>query len=73
MSDDNLAVKAARASWACVQSHDKEGWLALMHDDVCVEDPIGPGPTNPTGEGLVTNLRGYWHMGAMRFERPGER
>ena len=138
MSDDNLAMKAARASWACVQSHDKEGWLALMHDDVCVEDPIGTGPTNPTGEGLkgkaavadfydrnigpsriviephesfaaaspreaahvmslhttlpngvvshvrgiftyrtdeaglITNLRGYWHMGEMRFEQPAE-
>ena len=33
-------------------SHDKEGWLALMADDVCVEDPIGQGPTNPTGEGV---------------------
>ena len=22
--------------------------------------------------GLLTNLRGYWHMGVMRFEQPGE-
>jgi len=52
MSEENLAMKAARSSWACVQSHDKEGWLALMADDVLVEDPIGPGPTNPDGRGI---------------------
>ena len=136
MSEENLAMKASRASWACVQSHDKEGWLALMSDDICMEDPIGVGPTNPSGEGvkgkaaiaefyeknigpsqivvevhesfpsaspteaahlmslhttlangvvshvrgiftyktdeagLLTNLRGFWHMGVMQFEQP---
>lgn len=46
------ALAAARNSWARVMAKDKEGWLALMADDVLVEDPIGVGPTNPTGEGL---------------------
>lgn len=31
---------------------DKAGWLALMADDICIEDPIGEAPTNPTGAGV---------------------
>ena len=127
------AMAASQASWRCVQSHDREGWLALMADDVVIEDPIGQSYTNPAGlgvrgkeaaaafydaniainnltvtceesfpsstpneiahilvlrsrfeggvtsavrgvfcyrvndEGLLTNLRGYWHMDAMQF------
>ncbi len=136
MSEENAAIVASRNSWRCVQGHDKEGWLALMADDVCMEDPIGVAPTNPDGkgvrgksavsgfydtyvgpsnividvhescaseanecahvltltttlangvvtkvrgifsyrvddEGLITNLRGYWNMGAMEFTQPG--
>jgi steroid delta-isomerase len=52
MSDENPAMIAARNSWRCVQSNDREGWLDLMADDVCMEDPIGRAPTNPTGEGV---------------------
>jgi steroid delta-isomerase len=52
MPSEDAALTAARNSWKCVMSHDKEGWLALMAEDVCVEDPIGVGPTNPTGEGV---------------------
>jgi len=52
MDPDHPALVAARSSWRCVMSQDKEGWLALMADDVCVEDPIGVAPTNPSGEGL---------------------
>ncbi len=52
MSEENLAMQAAHNSWRCVQAHDKEGWLALMADDVCMEDPIGQAPTNPSGEGV---------------------
>lgn len=48
----DAALVAAENSWKCVMSHDKQGWLALMADDVCVEDPIGQGPTNPTGLGV---------------------
>src|ERR1700682_1440678 len=44
-------VAASEASWRCVQAGDKEGWLALMTDDVLVEDPIGPSVTNPEGTG----------------------
>jgi steroid delta-isomerase len=126
-------VTASQASWRCVQTGDRDGWLALMADDVTVEDPIGEAVTNPDGngvkgkealaafydanigpntltvtceetfpssspteiayilvlhtvfpngftatvrgvftyrvndEGLITNLRGYWNMDAMKF------
>lgn len=46
------ALAASQASWRCVQSHDREGWLALMADDVVIEDPIGPSVTNPDGTGI---------------------
>jgi len=46
------ALIASQASWRCVQAHDREGWLALMADDVVVEDPIGKSFTSPDGNGL---------------------
>ena len=45
-------VAASEASWRCVQTGDREGWLALMADDVVVEDPIGEAVTNPDGTGV---------------------
>ncbi|CDQ45185.1 MULTISPECIES: nuclear transport factor 2 family protein [Mycolicibacterium] len=45
-------VAASRNSWRCVQSGDREGWLALMADDIVVEDPIGEAVTNPDGTGV---------------------
>lgn len=33
------ALIASQSSWRCVQAHDREGWLALMADDVVIEDP----------------------------------
>ena len=45
-------VTASEASWRCVQSGDREGWLALMTDDVVIEDPIGESVTNPDGTGV---------------------
>lgn len=49
---ESPALAASRASWRCVQAHDKEGWLALMSDDILVEDPIGQAVTNPDGNGV---------------------
>jgi steroid Delta-isomerase len=43
---------ASEASWRCVQAGDREGWLALMTDDVVIEDPIGESVTNPDGTGV---------------------
>ena len=51
MSEEHPALVAARNSWRCVQAGDKQGWLDLMADDICMEDPIGEAPTNPTGKG----------------------
>ncbi|NVN53534.1 nuclear transport factor 2 family protein [Mycolicibacterium hippocampi] len=45
-------VAASQKSWQCVQSGDREGWLALMSDDIVVEDPIGEAVTNPDGTGV---------------------
>ena len=52
MSEVHPALAAAQNSWRCAQASDKEGWLDLMADDVCIEDPIGVSPTNPTGKGV---------------------
>ncbi|MFL6158839.1 MAG: nuclear transport factor 2 family protein [Marmoricola sp.] len=46
------ALAASQASWRCVQSRDKEGWLGLMADDIVIEDPIGTSYTNPDGKGV---------------------
>ncbi|WP_204081180.1 ketosteroid isomerase family protein [Mycobacterium riyadhense] len=46
------ALAASQSSWRCVQAHDREGWLALMADDVVIEDPIGKSVTNPDGTGV---------------------
>ena len=54
------ALAASQSSWHCVQAHDREGWLALMADDVVIEDPIGPSVTNPDG----TGVRGKEAVGA---------
>ncbi|MEZ0363091.1 ketosteroid isomerase family protein [Mycobacterium sp. pUA109] len=52
MSDESPALHASQASWRCVQAHDRDGWLALMADDVVIEDPIGKSVTNPDGTGV---------------------
>jgi steroid Delta-isomerase len=130
------ALSASQGSWKAVHARDKAAWLALMTDDVVIEDPIGPSFTNPDGNGirgkeavagffdsfiaqnnltvtceetfpssspteiahililnsefadglksevrgvftyhvdeagLITNMRGYWHMDAMTFTQP---
>jgi steroid Delta-isomerase len=46
------ALAASHNSWRCVHAHDKDGWLALMADDVVIEDPIGQSFTNPDGTGM---------------------
>jgi len=52
MSETHPAIIAAQNSWRCVQTDDKEGWLDLMADEICIEDPIGESMTNPTGKGV---------------------
>jgi ketosteroid isomerase-like protein len=53
---------AARGSWSAVQRKAKEEWLALMADDVCIEDPIGVSPLDPIGKGHCGKqaVRAFW-------------
>ena len=51
-TDVSPALAASQASWKAVQAHDKDAWLALMADDVVIEDPIGEAITNPDGTGV---------------------
>jgi steroid delta-isomerase len=62
MNQDHPALVAARNSWRCVQTKQKEEWLDLLAEDVVVEDPIGVAPTNPTGKGAQGKdaLREFW-------------
>lgn len=46
------ALAASQASWRAVQAKDKAGWLALMADDIVIEDPIGVAITNEDGKGV---------------------
>jgi steroid delta-isomerase len=62
MNEEHPALLAARASWKAVMAGDKKSWLDLMAEDICVEDPIGVAPTNPTGNGVrgKTELADFW-------------
>ncbi len=51
-TETSPALAASQASWRAVQTHDKDAWLALMADDVVIEDPIGKSVTNPDGTGV---------------------
>jgi steroid delta-isomerase len=50
--EQTLVMTASQNSWRCVQAGDREGWVALMSDDVVIEDPIGEAITNPDGRGI---------------------
>jgi steroid delta-isomerase len=51
-TDISPALAASQGSWKAVHGRDKAAWLALMTDDVVIEDPIGPSFTNPDGNGV---------------------
>jgi ketosteroid isomerase-like protein len=52
MSQRAPAITAAQNSWRCVQERLRDEWLGLIADDITIEDPIGGGPSNPTGKGF---------------------
>ena len=64
MDSNHPALVAARNSWRCVHEKDKESWLALMAENITIEDPIGEAPTNPTGNGLKGKdaVSGFWEQ-----------
>lgn len=45
------AKQAAIASLSAVRAKDKAGWLTLFAEDALVEDPVGPSPFDPSGQG----------------------
>jgi steroid delta-isomerase len=51
MPEEVPAMLAAHRSWNAVHAKDKEGWLALMASDICIEDPIGVSVLDPVGKG----------------------
>jgi len=38
-------------SITCVEKKDREGWLAMWAPDGVVQDPVGPSPLDPEGQG----------------------
>ena len=45
------ARELGQASMAAVETHDRQGWLALFADDAVVEDPVGPSMFDTDGKG----------------------
>jgi len=45
------ARDAAIRSITCVEQKDREGWLAIWAEDGLIQDPVGPSPLDPAGEG----------------------
>ena len=45
-----------------VAKREKESWLALYADDALIEDPVGPSPFDPAGNGHVGHERmsAFW-------------
>ncbi len=50
------------ASLACVREKRKEDWLNLFNEDGWVQDPVGPSPRDPKGEGYRgrAGLSKFW-------------
>jgi steroid delta-isomerase len=45
------AAELADASMQAAVAGDREGWLALYSEDAVLEDPVGPSPWDPEGNG----------------------
>jgi ketosteroid isomerase-like protein len=45
------AQDLGRASMAAVEAGDRQAWLDLFTEDAVVQDPVGPSPFDPGGEG----------------------
>jgi ketosteroid isomerase-like protein len=52
MTEETLTARElGRRSRAAVHAKDRDGWLRLFADDAVVQDPIGPSPFDPEGNG----------------------
>jgi steroid delta-isomerase len=54
MNNDNLAYQMSLTSRECLNTKDREGWLAMWAEDGIIEDPIGPTVLDPDGKGHST-------------------
>jgi ketosteroid isomerase-like protein len=50
-AEEHPARAVSRWSIAAVKAKRKDDWLALFADDAVIQDPVGPSPIDPTGEG----------------------
>ncbi len=54
MNKDNVAYQMSLVSRECLKTKDKERWLGMFAEDGIIEDPIGPTPLDPDGQGHNT-------------------
>ena len=51
-AEETLTIRdLIRSSRQAVYDHDREGWLALWAPDAVIQDPVGPSPFDPEGNG----------------------
>src|SRR5580700_144366 len=52
MAEEAVTIRELiRRSRKAVLDHDREGWLALWAPDAVIQDPVGPSPFDPDGNG----------------------
>jgi steroid Delta-isomerase len=52
MAEDTVTIRELiRRSREAVRDHDRERWLALWATDAVIQDPVGPSPFDPAGNG----------------------
>lgn len=54
MNNDNLGYQMSLRSRECLNTKDRDGWLAMWAEDGMIEDPIGPTALDPDGKGHST-------------------
>jgi len=61
-SDHHPAVAAHLTSIRAAESGDKATWLGLFADEAWLQDPVGPSPYDPSGEGFrgKAAIEGFW-------------
>ncbi len=68
MTDEHPALAASKRSWSAVQRKAREEWLDLFADDGVIEDPVGPSPLDPEGQGHRGKdaIRAFWEANMAR-------
>jgi steroid Delta-isomerase len=52
MAEDTVTIRELiRRSREAVRDHDRERWLALWAPEAVIQDPVGPSPFDPAGNG----------------------